>query len=133
MKSNEDAALKTADVDDVAGSQHTASPTTVGDLYRTKLTEAKWLRELAEDSSKPDELRIHLRARACTVELYASDLAHCIAWFGDGELKDYAAEGRVNDVRNMTYQGCNPWARALSVIQDESGEVVAASSPRRSA
>ncbi len=98
------------------------TPTTIGDLYRLKLLQAKNFRHLAKDRLLLDEVRIQLRANACALESYASALAHCIAWFGDGELKDYVSQERMNEVAALTWQARNPWMEGLSAIELESAK-----------
>lgn len=131
MTSNHVDAIKQPELGKVQS--ESTSSTTVGDLYRLKLSQAKQFLELAEDRSQPNELRIHLRAKACALEICANDLAHCIAQFGDGELRMFADEEKMEAAAEMTCHGGNPWARGLSAIFTESKKATAEpSSPRRS-
>lgn len=133
MSSIEAETLKPVFPDQIS-SQSITSIRTVGELYRLKLLQAERFRQLARDRSHPDELRIHLRAKACALELCAGDLAQCIAWFGDGDVMNFATEARLNEAAEMTYQSGSPWMRGISVILTELGEVTAAaSSPTHSA
>lgn len=87
----------------------------VTDLYRHKLVLAMNLRSKAK--TKPTSIvRCNFRERAQLLEIDASDLAHCIAKFGDQKIATMDLERLKAEVHSLICNGSNPWLNGLDVI-----------------
>lgn len=91
-------------------------PTRIGDFYRLKLAQASSVR-LKASQTKNMQLRDTLREYAWKLERDASNLAHCIAKFGDLDLKEANLKDLFAEIQSATCMGTNPWARGLALIE----------------
>ncbi|HNJ76902.1 MAG TPA: hypothetical protein PLE72_09045 [Azospira sp.] len=89
----------------------------ITDLYREKLAQAERFRNEAKTKPAP-ALRCSFRERAKTLEIDASDLAHCIAKFGDQMIFSMNLEMLKAEVYGAICNGSNPWVQGLDMIED---------------
>lgn len=91
-------------------------PTRIGDFYRLKLAQALATRSKASQT-KNLEARDTLRENAWKLERDASNLAHCLAKFGDLNLNELDLKTLFAEIQSATCMGTNPWARGLALIE----------------
>lgn len=87
----------------------------ISDLYRKKLGQAANFRRLAIEECT-ETIRCHFQDRAFNLESQATELAHCLALFGDSPIASMDIEKHLVAVEQMTCEESNPWARGLATI-----------------
>lgn len=92
------------------------APTRIGDFYRLRLAQALFARFKASQTTNV-ETRSTLREHAWKLERDASNLAHCLAKFGDLNLKELDLAALHAEIQSATCMGTNPWARGLALIE----------------
>lgn len=101
------------------------APTRIGDFYRLRLEQAFAIR-LEASQTKCMGTRSTLREHAWRLERDASNLAHCLAKFGDLDLEQLDIGALRAETQSATCMGTNPWARGLALLE---GVMQGASSP----
>lgn len=91
----------------------------ISDLYQTKLRQAANFRRMASEEDCTALMRGHFKDRAFDLESQATNLAHCLALFGDGSVASIDFEKYLSAVKEMTCEERNPWARGLAMIREE--------------
>ncbi len=102
------------------------APTRIGDFYRLRLEQA-FAARLEASQAKSMDTRSMLREHAWRLERDASNLAHCLAKFGDLDLRQLDIRTLHEETQSATCMGTNPWARGLALLE----KVMQESSPSR--
>lgn len=94
----------------------------ITDLYRETLGKAMHLRN--EAKTKPTAfVRSNFRERAQSLEIRATNFAHCIAKYGDQDIASMNLDLLLAEARGLVCNGSNPWAQGLALIQEVVREI----------
>lgn len=91
----------------------------ISDLYRKKLNQAANFRRMAIEEECTEVIRSHFHDRAFNLESQATELAHCLALFGDSPIASMDIEKHLVTIKHMTCEEFNPWARGLATIREQ--------------